>query len=78
MIPAKAIEAVGPTQMAALRHRGADDLFALTGNDLNDLAVLAARMDFAFTDPNEKRDWQNRINLLLSNAVRLSDAIAAH
>jgi hypothetical protein len=71
LVPSKTIEKVGRTQMAALRRRNPDAFFALTGNDLNDLAVLANRMNYSFDDANEMRDWQNRINLMLSAVSEL-------
>jgi hypothetical protein len=72
MVPSKTIEKVGGTSMAAVRTHSPDDYYALTGNDLNDLAVLALRMNARLDDANELRDWQNRINLMLSRVERVT------
>lgn len=71
MIPPETFKIVGSTTIAAAHTRDPDTYFGVTGNDLNDLAVLALRMNFRCNDSNELRDWQNRINLILSNAVVL-------
>jgi hypothetical protein len=71
MIPAKTAEVVGPGQMRASMTRPVDDFYALTGNDLNELAVLAIRLNNKFHDANELRDWQNRLNLMLAQAQKI-------
>lgn len=71
MIPAKTYEVVGGTQVAAQITRSAHEEFAVTGTDLNDLAVLGVRLNYRMCDGDELRDWQNRINLILSKAVAL-------
>ena len=43
--------------------------YPVDGIDLNDLSVLAARLESGITDADELRDWQNRINLMLFDAA---------
>jgi len=48
-----------------------DQEYIITGTDLNDLKGLALRFCQApFDDYNEKRDWENRLNLLCDTALR--------
>ena len=68
MIPAKTYDKVGGSVIRAAVTRNAHDDYVVTGIDINDLAVLALRMNMKFDDPNELRDWQNRINLIVSSA----------
>ena len=68
MIPSKTYDVVGGSTVGACITRPAHDYYALTGSDLNDLAVLAVRMNSKFHDANELRDWQNRLSLMLSKA----------
>jgi hypothetical protein len=70
--PAKTIQTIGPTQMQNLQRFDSVDYYALTGTDLNDLAVLAERMNFRWDDANEMRDWQNRLNLMIMNTVKVT------
>ena len=72
MIPTKTREVV-KSGIAQARKNDRDDLLIVTGNDLNDLRVLALRLDYEFTDQNGKRDWQNRINLICSSAQLMGD-----
>ena len=72
MIPSKTYDKVGGSTVRGCITREAHDSFALTGTDLNDLSVLVARMNDRFDDPNELRDWQNRISLMLSNAEKIT------
>ena len=72
MVPGKTFAKVSGPSMAAVRTRNPDDYYALTGNDLNDLAVLALRFEHRFEDAEELRDWQNRLSLMLSGAERVT------
>lgn len=68
MIPKNTYAVLGSQMHQAFR----DDpsaCFAITGTDLNDLRALAMRLDYPFADANEKRDWQNRINLICASAI---------
>ena len=67
MMPAKTAELLG-SQMANAFVNKPDHHFVISGTDMNDLRALAMRFDQPFADANEKRDWQNRINLILSSA----------
>jgi hypothetical protein len=67
MMPAKTAELLGSQMGQAFRNKP-EDHFVITGTDMNDLRALAMRFDHPFADANEKRDWQNRINLILSSA----------
>jgi len=67
MIPAKTLDLL-KSQIAQTRRNSPNEFFLVTGTDLNDLRALALRLDHPFTDADEKRDWQNRINLLCSTA----------
>lgn len=75
MVPSKTGEIVGPTQMAAAVRFKAHDYYALTGVDLNDLAILAVRLNSRMVDGDELRDWQNRIALMLSGACTVLEAL---
>jgi hypothetical protein len=68
-IPSNAHKVLGASTVAATKQYVPDEFYVLTGTDLNDLAALAARFNHSFTDPNENRDWQTRINLMLMNAL---------
>jgi hypothetical protein len=72
MVPAKTFDKVGTSQIVACnrQHNPSGD-YCLTGNDLNDLAILAVRLNSRMEDGDELRDWQNRINLMLANAIFL-------
>jgi hypothetical protein len=70
MIPRKTSELLGSQLHQAYRNNDSE-LFAINGTDLNDLRALAMRFDHPFADANEKRDWQNRINLICSSATAL-------
>jgi len=72
MVPSKTFDKVSASSMAAARRHEPGDYYALTGNDLNDLAVLALRFEHRFDDANELRDWQNRLSLMLSGAERVT------
>jgi hypothetical protein len=72
MIPTKTREVL-KSGIAQARKNDPDDLLIVTGNDLNDLRALALRLDYEFTDPNEKRDWQNQLNLICSSAQLMGD-----
>jgi hypothetical protein len=72
VVPSKTFDKVSGPSMAAVRTRSADDYYAMSGNDLNDLAVLALRFEHRFEDANELRDWQNRLSLMLSRAERVT------
>ncbi len=69
MVPAKTIEVIGPGQMQALaaRREESSTPFVIYGSDLNDLAALVLRFNAKMTDANELRDWQNRLNGLVSS-----------
>ena len=73
VISAKTIEVIG-TQYSRVRHREPNEFFALTGNDLNDLACLAVRLNGtgARLEGDELRDWENRLWLMLTNAVTVT------
>jgi hypothetical protein len=68
MIPSKTTEVVGPRSIAGALRFKAREFYAVDGNALNDLCVLALRFNFKWDDPNESRDWQNRLNLILDAA----------
>jgi hypothetical protein len=69
MVPSKTLEIVGTGQAAAQIRFKAHESYALDGIDLNDLAILAIRLNSRMVDGDELRDWQNRINLMLSNVA---------
>lgn len=48
-----------------------DGDYALSDTDMRDLAALAVRLESKMVDANELRDWQNRLNLMLSQAQQL-------
>lgn len=73
-VPAKTFIKVSGASMASVRRRDPNDYYALTGNDLNDLAVLVLRFEHRFEDANELRDWQNRLSLMLSSAVSMTES----
>jgi hypothetical protein len=72
MIPYKTQDILGPGQtVAAIRFKAHDD-YRLDGVDLNDLSALSAR--FGQGQPisgDEARDWQNRLALMLNDAIKL-------
>jgi hypothetical protein len=70
MIPKKTIEVVGPSTIAGALRFKAHKYYAIEGNALNDLCVLAVRFNSKWDDPDETRDWQNRLNLILDTARR--------
>jgi hypothetical protein len=70
-VPTKTIDIVGLAKVASLIVHKAHDDYVVQGGDLNDLRVLAQRLETGITDANELRDWQNRINLLVSEAVEV-------
>jgi hypothetical protein len=72
MIPSKTREML-KSGIAQARKNDPDDLLIVAGDDLNDLRALALRLDYEFTDADEKRDWQNRINLICSSAQLMGD-----
>lgn len=73
-IPYSTIVKVGVNRLAgALRFKAHDD-YKVDGIDLNDLCGLAVRLETAMTDANELRDWQNRLNEILSRAVNLTES----
>ena len=67
VVPAKTVEKVGPANMKAVRTFDPVRDYALSGNDLNDLAVLVQRLNWRL-EGDELRDWQNRVSLMVSNA----------
>ncbi len=72
MIPSRTIDKVGITTLARIAKeydRGA--YYFISGNDIYELAVLAQRFNFKWDDPDEARDWENRINLMLSKVERM-------
>ncbi len=71
-VPTKTIDHIGVDKTASLLRFKSHEDYRVDGIDLNDLSVLAHRLNSAITDPNELRDWQNRINLLVSEATHLS------
>lgn len=64
MLPAKTLDLLGSSIHQALRHKE-DEFFLINGIDVNELQALAMRMTYRFDDPNELRDWQNRLNGML-------------
>jgi hypothetical protein len=72
MIPTKTREVL-KSGIAQAHKNDPDDLLIVTGDDLNDLRALALRLDYEFTDPDEKREWQNRIDLICSSAQLMGD-----
>lgn len=72
MAPEKTIELLGGAAIAKASRFDAAADFGIDGCAMNDLAVLAARLEKGMTDANELRDWQNRINLILDRAVDLT------
>jgi hypothetical protein len=69
MIPAKTHARIGRGQAEQARSQcNADDMFAISGNDLNDLYALAVRFNGRMEDGEELRDWQNRLNLMIHDA----------
>lgn len=77
MIPNKTHEVVGGSQIGGIIQRSGiepHDFYAIEGFALHELLVLAARFNHRFDDPNESRDWQNRLNGMV-DAVRRNGAI---
>jgi len=70
MVPSKTYDVLGTQMKRLLNEHKADDYFMVDGNVLNELRVLATRLDHPFTDPNEKRDWQNRLNSMVASAIK--------
>ena len=75
-VPSATIDKLGVAGVAKVLRFKAHDAYAVIGIDLNDLCALAARMEYAMTDANELRDWQNRLNLIITEAMasNLSEA----
>jgi hypothetical protein len=78
MVPSKTFEKVGAATVARVTTHSPDYEYAITGNDLNDLAVLVQRFEYRFDDPNELRDWQNRLSLIVGNAVLYNSPLPEH
>ncbi len=70
-VPTKTIDAIGVDKTASLLRFPAHEDYRVDGIDLNDLCVLAHRLSDAITDPEELRDWQNRINLMIHEAIHI-------
>jgi hypothetical protein len=66
VIPAKTQKALG-AQLWQAHVAKPNAFYAVTGSDLNDLKALALRLTDRL-DPDEQRDWQNRLNLLVDQA----------
>jgi hypothetical protein len=75
MVPAKTYDLLGSRMQQLLSEHSADDYYAIEGTVLNELRVLAVRFDYPFSDANEKRDWQNRLNSMVDNAISIGDTI---
>jgi hypothetical protein len=74
MIPAKTHAVLGPSLTAAAIRYGAHDDFVITGVDLNDLSALSIRMGVGpAIGGDEMRDWQNRLALIVANAIKLDN-----
>jgi len=69
-VPSRTVNVIGASTLmgAEVRLFDPDSHYPLTGSDLNDLAALVVRFNFGFDDPNETRDWQNRLSVMISNA----------
>ena len=73
MIPSKTHEVVGGTTVAGIIKRSGIEpgrFYAIDGFALHELLVLADRFNYRFTDPNETRDWQNRLNSIVDTVRR--------
>ena len=70
MLPSKTHKILGSRLHQAYRN-SPGGMFAVSGNDINELRALAMRMGEPFTDPNEKRDWENRLHSMCDNAWKL-------
>ncbi len=68
MIPAKTLKKIG--QLQGRERFSSDHDYILPGSDLADLFALTVRFNSKMDDPDELRDWQNRISLMLMNASR--------
>jgi hypothetical protein len=78
MIPYSTQNHLGPGQTLKAIRFNAHDEFVLTGIDLNDLSALAARMGQGpAIGGDEMRDWQNRLALMIGDAVKVEDQLAA-
>ena len=66
MIPRKTIEALG-SQIEQSKVCDPDDFYPVAGFVLNELKALALRLTDRL-DPNESRDWQNRLNGIVDQA----------
>lgn len=66
MIPAKTREALG-SQLWQAKVCEPEEYYLVIGNHLNELKALAMRLTDRL-DPNESRDWQNRLNLMIDRA----------
>jgi hypothetical protein len=71
MVPSKTYDILGTQMQRLLNEHSTGDYYLVSGNVLNELRVLAVRFGHPFTDANEKRDWQNLINLMVDKAIKL-------
>ena len=75
MLPSNTHKIVGgPTVTGIIERSGIDgnQLYAIDGFALHELLVLATRIgNYRFDDPDEKRDWQNRLNGMVDAVRRL-------
>ena len=69
LIPTNTYAVVGSEIKQADRCRSLSD-HAIEGHHVNALAALALRMSYKFDNPNELRDWQNLLNLIVSHACK--------
>ena len=68
MIPHRTQDMLGSQVMQAITRK-AHSIYSVQGLDLNDLKALAMRLDLPQPmDADERRDWANRINVLLDTA----------
>lgn len=72
MVPDNTHNKIGPATMTTLSRRfPPDKYYAISGRQLTELLILANRFTYSFDNPGENRDWQNLINLWISDIADL-------
>jgi hypothetical protein len=63
---------IGEGGVIAARRFERNDDYVIIGNDLNDLNCLVRRLGQGLEiGGDEMRDWQNRLVLMIGNAIKL-------
>jgi hypothetical protein len=72
MLPSNTYKVLGTSlhqSQVCVPHRQ----YVIDGYKLNELKALAMRLSFRFDNPDEKRDWQNLLNSLVTDATPLGE-----